>query len=392
VASVTSTSPPDDSGSDAFQRFGYQAHIAFPFCLRCYFADDVDDAVVAVYCEHWEDLLIQYATRLRFVQIKTRDGGRGPWKYRYLLDDGGALRSLLRTHRALSTLNEQRPIEYDIRLEGAVETGDDIRHLLGGGGGATEEMRHQCAGRLEIDAAEAEAILTRVTVWPNQAPRALIEAQNRDLLRPVAGQLSANELKDIYDETIELVKRAMTAELLADSWPQAILEPASGAEAAADRARAKRLDRELLRPALERLTGGDRQLLAAITDPDRLEATALEKKLIAAGASANLVDRAKQFRAQASIRVAEERGRRLFDVDAMLADLELRLLNVAETVAEVVDVAAPAPAVWDELERRLGANPQLYDPGHLLRRDQLLLLGQVCQLSDECKYRWSVRA
>lgn len=281
--------------------------------------------------------------------------GRGPWKYRYLLDEGGALRSLLRTHRALATLNKQRPIKYDIRLEGAVETGDDIRHLLVGGGGASDAMCQQCAHRLEIEPAEAEAILARVTVWPNQAPRTLIEAQNRDLLRAVAGQLSANELKGIYDETIELVKRAMSAELLADSWPQAILEPASDAEAAADRARAKRLDRDKLRSAPEKLAVGDRQLLAAITDPDRLEATALEKKLIAAGASANLVDRAKQFRAQASIRVAEERGRSLFDVDALLADLEMRLLNVAETVADVVDTPAPAPPVWDELERRLGS-------------------------------------
>jgi len=50
------------------------------------------------------------------------------------------------------------------------------------------------------------------------------------------------------------------------------------------------------------------------------------------------------------------------------------------------------PALWNELERRFGDNPALYDPQRLLRRDQLLLLGQVCQLSDECKFRWGVRA
>jgi hypothetical protein len=392
VTSVTTTPPPDDSGSDAFQRFGYQAHVAFPFCLRCYFADDVDEAVIAIYCEHWEDLLVEYTAKLRFVQIKTRDASRGPWRYRYLLDDGGALRSLVRTHRALAELSEERVIEYDIRLEGAVDSGDDIRRLLVGGDGADDGMCGRCADRLGIDHAEAEALLARVTVWPNQAPRGLVEAQNRELLRAVAGRLSANELKDIYDETIEIVKRAMGAELLADAWPMAILEPTSGEEAAARRAQAKRLDRNVLRPALAKLEGGDHRLLVAVTDPDRLEATALEKKLLAAGASRNLVDRAKQFRAQAAIRVAEERGRSLFDVDAMLADLHLRVLNVAETVADVVTGATPAPAVWDELERRLGDNPALYDPQRLLRRDQLLLLGEVCQLSDECKFRWGVRA
>src|SRR6266536_5660975 len=119
MTSVTTTPPPDDSGSDAFQRFGYQAHVAFPFCLRCYFAEDVDEGVIAIYCEHWEDLLVEYADKLRFVQIKTRDASRGPWKYRYLLDDGGALRSMIRTQRALAGLSEERVVEYDVRLEGA---------------------------------------------------------------------------------------------------------------------------------------------------------------------------------------------------------------------------------------------------------------------------------
>jgi hypothetical protein len=299
---------------------------------------------------------------------------------------------LLRTHRALADLGEHRTIEYDIRLEGAVDGGDEIRRLAVGGDGANEAMCGQCAERLGIDLAEAQALLARATVRPNQPPRTLIEAQNRDVLRTLAGQLSANELKDIYDETIELIKRAMSAELLADAWPQAILEPTSGAEVAEQRAHAKRLDRQVLRTALAKLEEGDHRLLVEITDPDRLEATALEKKLLAAGASAGLVERAKQFRAQASIRVAEERGRSLFDVDTMLGDLQMRLLNVAETVAEVVSDARPAPAVWNELEARLGANPSLYDPQRLLRRDQLLLLGELCQLSDECKYRWGIRA
>jgi hypothetical protein len=126
MTSVTSTPPPDDSGADAFQRFAYQAHVAFPFCLRCYFEGDI----VAIYCEHWEDLLVEYIDRLRFTQIKTRDASRGAWKYRHLLDDGGALRSLLRTHRALAAISEARPIEYDVRLEGAVDGADeDIARL-----------------------------------------------------------------------------------------------------------------------------------------------------------------------------------------------------------------------------------------------------------------------
>jgi hypothetical protein len=86
MTSVTFAPAPDDSGTDAFQRYAYQAHVAFWFCLNCYFAG----SPIAVYCEHWEDLLIEYVDVLRFTQIKTRDAGRGPWRYTHLLDDGGA--------------------------------------------------------------------------------------------------------------------------------------------------------------------------------------------------------------------------------------------------------------------------------------------------------------
>lgn len=388
MPSATSAPPPDDSGTDAFKRFGYQAHIAFLFCLACYFERDV----VAVYCEHWEDLLIEYSDRLRFVQIKTRDAGRGPWKYRHLLDNGGALRSLLRTHRALETLHEAREIEYEIRLEGAVDSADeDISQLAVGGGGATDEMCKRCAERLEIDSAEAKALLARVAVQANQPSRTLIEARNRDLLRASAGHLSANELKEIYDATVALIKLAMQADLLANAWPQAILEPSTAEEMAQQRARAKRIDRDLLIPILGRLEGGDQRLLVEITDPDRLQATALERKLIAAGASAELVTRAKQFRAQAAIRVAEIRGSSV-DADALLGDLHMRLLNTAETVTDIVVGDAPAAEVWSELEQRLRSTPQAFDPRRLLGQDHLLLLGEVCQLSDECKFWWGLHA
>lgn len=389
MASVQGRRPPDDSGSDAFQRYAYQAHVAFPFCLSSYFVGDV----VAIYCEHWEDLLVEYVDRLRFTQIKTRDGGRGPWRYTHLLDESGALRSLLRTHRALEDVTVDRPIEYDVRLEGAVDSGDDqIKRLLVGGDGANDEMCERCANRLEIEGNTARALLARVTVRPDQPSRTLIAGRNRDSLRLPGGHLTAGELSDIYDAVINLIKRAMEADLLADDWPQAIVEPQTTEEIAEQSARAKRIDRELLQPILSRLECDDQPLLAAITDPDRLRATALELKLETAGASPELVARAKQFRAQAAIRVAEVRGRSLYDVEAVLGDLHMRILDAAESVGEAVQVEPPAAAVWNQLGQRLSANANAYDPRGVLGQDHLLLIGEVCQLSDECRFRWGVRA
>ncbi len=338
-------------------------------------------------------MLVEYADRLRFTQIKTRDAGRGPWRYTHLLDDGGALRSLARTHMALDAINEARSVEYDIRLEGAVDASDDeITRLLAGAQGATDDMRERCSRRLEIDDATARGLLARVTVRPNQPPRELIAARNRDLLGFRAGHLAAAEIASIYDDTIDLIKRAMEADLLAGAWPDAILEPDTAEKAAAQRAQAKRLDRTLLEPILSRLEGGTQPLLAPLTDPDRLRATALELKLAGAGASAGLIERAKQFRAQAAIRIAEVRGRSLLDVEPVLTDLQLRLQNAADSVAEASSADPPAAEIWSQLEQRLAVNPAAYDPHSVLFQDHLLLLGHVCQLSDECRFWWGARA
>ncbi len=89
--------------------------------------------------------------------------------------------------------------------------------------------------------------------------------------------------------------------------------------------------------------------------------------------------------------VAEIRGGSL-DADALLGDLHMRLLNAAETVADIGSGDAPAAEVWNQLEQRLRSTPNAYDPRRLLGQDHLLLLGEVCQLSDERKFRWGIHA
>lgn len=233
-------------------------------------------------------------------------------------------------------------------------------------------------------------MLGRVIVHASEPPRDLIEDRNLSDLRRAAGHLSANELKAIYDAAISLIDGAMRAELLDDFWPVAVLEPGSVQQEMAGRVEAKRIDRPRLAAILGRLEGSDRVLLSFITDPDRLRATDLERKMLAAGAPAPLVEQAKQVRAQAAHRMLEFRASNLVDVNGLLADLEFRLLSVATTAAATIQ--GKSPAIWTAIETRLMAHPADHDPRRILSQEPLLLLGAICQYSDECKFPWSSNA
>jgi hypothetical protein len=374
--------PPDDSGTDALRRYRYQAHVIFAFCLASYFQDNVQ----AVTPEYFEDVLVECLDTLRFVQVKTRDPERGVWKLRHLAADGGALNSILRTDRALGDFNDGRRIVYDIRLEGAHDRADAIHQLTPAGGPVDASTVETCARLLGCGMDEANRVVGRVAIHPSQPPRELIEDRNLADLGRAAPHLSAAQLKATYDGVIELIDAAMRADLLSDAWPRCALEPDSYDEAVREKISAKRLDRARLAPVMTVLDSGERSVFSTITDPDRLRATDLERKMTTSGAPDGLIAQAKQMRAQAARHIAEFRGSSLLGVDALLADLEFRLLSVARIAAATS--GGSCSAIWRDIESRLRTDGPNHDPRGILHREPLLLMGAICQYSDECKFPW----
>jgi len=232
-------------------------------------------------------------------------------------------------------------------------------------------------------------MLARVVVHAPEPPRELIEDRNIGILQQYAGHLPANDLRAMYQQTISLIESAMRADLLGEAWPLSILDPPEDpAGAIRSRVEGKRLTHTTLAPLLNGLGQTDRALLAPIVDLDRLRATDLERKLIAAGANPSLVDEAKQVRAQASHRLEEFRASIVRDPEATLADLEYRLLTLARSTAATSGDIVTAPKLWSELGQILHAYPIHYDPRQVLHREPLLLLGAICHYSDECKFGW----
>src|SRR5688572_17198904 len=64
---------PDDTGSDTLARFEYQAHATFPYLLELVRGERVTE----VFAEHVEDIAVHEQELWRFLQVKSRDPGRG---------------------------------------------------------------------------------------------------------------------------------------------------------------------------------------------------------------------------------------------------------------------------------------------------------------------------
>jgi Cap4, dsDNA endonuclease domain len=383
---IQSVIPPDDAGRDAFERFRYQAHLTFPDCLNCV----TQLGVTAVICEHFEDVCIEEEGQVRLRQIKTRNLDYGLWRLADLCSERGAFRSLLRSHRALSEIDDDRSFIYEVSLEGALERRDAICQFLPRGEGADDALARRVIKLMkphtELRLAEAREVLRRVRIRPTP-PRGSIVAINKELLASIGGDLPAAELSQIYDQVIEVICQAMSGTRLRE-WP-AILFSGDDSPAKA-LIEAKRLDQAVLERPLEPVLSGATPSLREITDPDALSASALELKLRLAGAPPELIDRAKQLRANMTYREIELRSRSLRqDIDLKLEDLRERLKAVADISLSVSGSGAkPAPAVFADVFERLGAQPATYDPARLYNRDPTLLMGGVCDLSDQCLFAW----
>lgn len=381
--------PPDSSGEDAFNRFRYQAHVAFPTCANC----AGGHGVTSVICEHFEDVCVEEDGRVRFCQIKTRNPEYGLWRLADLCSERGAFRSLLRTHRALEGAEDEREFVYEVILEGTLEREDLIRQFPPAGSGFDDPLAKQVIKLMkphtELRLAEARQFLERVQIRRSH-PRDAIVAINLQVLMKAAPGLSAADLQSVYERTIETICQAMSGSRVQE-WP-AILFAAEQPDAAKASLKTKRLDQQVLAEVLGPALAGAVPSLQEITDPEALSASALEQKLRLAGAEPELIQQAKQLRANSTRREIELLSQTLkrSDIDAKLEDLRQRLLTAGVASLGLHGRAddSPAAAVFADLLGRLGDHPEHHDPASLYHQDPALLMGGICDLSDQCRFAW----
>ncbi|MFO1306107.1 MAG: dsDNA nuclease domain-containing protein [Burkholderiales bacterium] len=375
---------PLDAGTTTLQRYRYQAEVTLPFCLSCALGGDI----IAVIPEHFEDIALECGSPWRFIQVKSRDPERPMWGLTDLLSrQGGALRSLLRTHKLTPLLDAK----LELILEGATKRGDLIDHLKDNGDRGNQALVAQVATSCGLAAEDAREFLARVSLLAAPSPRPNIRDSNLRLLHEQNPSLNHETVVTIYERLIGEIERAMRAQPLGPQWPRYVARLTKPGGEKAALLEAKRLSRESLRKIIEPIITPPLPLLRQLTDSTSNAKSTLEQKLLAGGADSEMIHSARTLRANAQVRWFQVQAASLYPRTDALSDLNLRLQSLFLGLRAMhANDPRPAVAIWNDVLNRLTANPDMYDRAGLMGGDAFLLLGHICQLAELCRVDWGI--
>lgn len=382
------TAAPDDSGSGTLERFVYQVHAA----LRAVIQMLADGTVLHVTCEHIEDIVVAHKSLTDldsgiawdFQQVKTRDAVE-PWSLTDLIA-AKALKSLWRTEKTLQE-SPSRDINYRLTacLEGYLDPGDEnLKQLSRGEGGNRPECVQRVARHLGISEEATNSFLKRVHV--RQLPRRDdIEMRNISALSELGDQLTNKAVKALYDELYRRTQLAMQGKL-GQRWPILVTTPD-----ASDRVNRKRITNLGLSDIKQRLIRPDHILLQEITQDLHGLQTSLVRKLRTGLAAREVIEDAQYLRALADSHRLSEQALGTWPANAAIErDLDKRLILTARRIVVQLrgETPSPANAIFSELHKTFSSDADSLDRTPLYARDNFLLVGRACALSDECHFNW----
>lgn len=378
-----------DSGSQTFERYRWQAKMALLSWLLCLTAKD--DRPLAVICEYLEDVVVCGPHDFLFAQLKTRD--RGSWSDRKVCEDKGALHSLCRTFGALAGMTRTPAARFEMRLEGAVASTKSTAEFFADPRTADAATRRKLI-EFGVNKTSIDSFLGALTIRPNQPPRGHIDAVILQTIGATWPSMSDPERIALSLKLLSHVELAQEGNRPFSVAPGKELmarlhELCDGRHESLDGRVLTADDLAELTPPLPGTPSSDLMERAA-----RGEASALELKLRAAGASEGVVTKALLLRAESETRrqevLAEDDG------DAQLLRIDVGLLMLAQASADQAALlggsnpsiaARPADYVFNDL---------LSNPQSLLAIDVKqtfdgrfdFVLGYLCHLSDSCRFPW----
>jgi hypothetical protein len=387
----------DATGAETFKRYLWQAKQAVRLWLTCL---TETNGPLCVLCELVDDVTLVYPGKVRFMQMKTRD--RGSWSASDMC--GKPIAALVRSYQSAHASGLHEMASFELWLEGPISDVAATVSFVEAPVKAGSALRKKILGH-GLRKEWIDDFLGRLAIYPDQPPRASIDAKTVYELGSVWQSSPQAELELLYERLLQaataaqaaLPSPASVAAILTAVLPRAAGQPDLPDE----------LDDPAVQPIVSQIL--TRAQLMALTPPvpgelaslllARLsEGTAvslLELKMSSAGANAKTIQRTKEIRADMEV----QRQILLASRDTAgdeLDDLADRLLTVADATASKVSLsgaanpaAASRPA--EEIAQDLLSRPAdlaQCDTDRLFRGDGRTVYGYLAHLSDECRFPW----
>ena len=378
----------EPSGADTFNRYRYQAKMTLIFWLGTL----TDDGPLTVYAEHIEDILLEYSDRLVFIQVKTRAATAGNWTADSMCSEGGGIDSLARAY----AVAHDRPCTFELHIEGPISssygTSEFVKYCANASPALRTKVRSILTDVLDQSVSDehVDDFLSRLRIHSRLPGQHDIDNKCIRILGELAPTLSVPEVSRLFGDLLQIVERAQEATYGALGSGVGFLEARLAYlltdEPSPEQVIAcKRLSRHELVARVPLPSPATALLLIERSLSDK-PATILEEKLIASGASDQVIRSARNLRAMSDLRRIELLSGPI-SRDDQLDDVCSRVLIHAESRAQLCKTNGEST---DDLFAYLTLEHSIEDSDQaaLFNRDRLALVGLLCCLSDECRFRW----
>ena len=376
----------DPTGVSTFERYLWQAKLA----VRAWLGSVGDNKILAVVCEHVEDLSVVEATGFRFAQLKTRD--KGSWSAAKICVSGHAIERLVASYKEAETAGIVGLSRFEVWLEGPPAEDKVTTAFFNDPSTAPAPTRAKIRA-FGLSGAKLNDFLSKLSIHCHQPARPSIDAVIIRLIGAVWPAMTMEQIEALYETLLQAAEAAQAATKPPPSVRAAMLAAYTNpsASGAWDPIASQTLSEAQLRslcPPLPIDTDQDLLTRAAAG-----ESTLLELKLTRAGASGQTVQSALLARADADVVATTGRAAGTMTTEAEQA-LDLRLLSAAGSVAALAvssaaTVQRPGEQIYHTLMSSV-ANTAALDTEGLYARDHRLVVGHLCSVSDQCRFGWGV--
>lgn len=376
----------DPTGILTFERYLWQAKLA----VRAWLGILGGTGIIAVVCEHVEDLAIVETTGYRFAQLKTRD--KGSWSASKICESGHAIHKLVASYKLAKDAGIARMARFEVWLEGPPSEQKETTIFFADPSSASEGIKRKIRG-LGITGAALTDFLKRLSIHCHQPARQGVDALNVRLIGAIWPGQSMTQIENLYATLLGVAGSAQSASEPPLSVRTALQagRDAPYASGVWDPIASQVLTEQQLRSLCPPLTADtDQDLIARAASG---EATVLELKLVRAGASEETVRSALLARADADVVATGARASGSMNEDTEGA-FDTRLLSVAGSVASLagatgISLSCPAEYIFHNLMSSV-ANTAAIDVHGIYNRDHRLVVGHLCSVSDQCRFGWGL--